>query len=456
MTTVDEPGPSDAKRPNALVRLYRGETSFDFIGRRRWWYLLSGTIILAGLISLGVRGLNLGIEFKGGTSWEVPANGVSVTSATNAVKAAGVTPSLVETFGLGSSTQIEVQADLTKLPQVERQVVEDRVAVALAKTTHSSVSAAEQNINDVGATWGSTVTDKAIEAMVVFFVLVTIYIAFRFQWRMAVAALLKVVLHDLLLTVGIFSLTNFQVTPDGVIAVLTIMGYSLYDTVVVFDKINENTKGFGASRKITYAELVNLSLNQVLARSINTSLVAILPVLSVLVIGAQILGANTLQQFGFPLVIGLISGAYSSIFIAAPVPGAMRRRDERTLARRRSEVPLTPRAAATILAGATVGPAQSSQRSGAARGAAARRQVQVQSRSGQPLRPGVAKGRPAVPATPADVFADVDGDGVEALTPAARGNGATRKGAGAPRPASSARRPPPRKKGGGKKGGRRR
>ncbi|HMK63995.1 MAG TPA: protein translocase subunit SecF, partial [Acidimicrobiales bacterium] len=317
-TTVQSPAPAPVKRPNAFIRLYRGETSFDFVGRRRYWYMISGTIILAGLVSLGVRGLNLGIDFKGGTEWTVPAPTLSVTAATNAVKSIGITPSVVESLGTGSSRAIEVEADLSHLSASTQATDKTDIANALAKAAHSTV--AKESIDDVGATWGGTVTGKAIEAMVVFFILVTIYIAIRFQWRMALAALMKVILHDLLITVGIFSLTWFQVTPNGVIAVLTIMGYSLYDTVVVFDKINENTKGIGATRRFSYPQLVNLSLNQVLSRSLNTSLVAVLPVLSVLLIGAQVPGADTLRQFGFPLVIGLIAGAYSSIFIAAPLP----------------------------------------------------------------------------------------------------------------------------------------
>ncbi len=174
------------------------------------------------------------------------------------------------------------------------------------------------SLTDVGPTWGSQISEKAIIAVFVFFIVVVIYISFRFEWKMAMAALIAVI-HDLLITAGVYSLAGFQVTPDTVIALLTILGYSLYDTVVVFDRVKENSRGqFGAGR-MTYEDIVNLSMNQTLARSINTSLVAILPVLAVLVIGAQLLGATTLQYFGLALVIGLTSGAYSSIFIASPV-----------------------------------------------------------------------------------------------------------------------------------------
>ncbi len=169
--------------------------------------------------------------------------------------------------------------------------------------------------------------------MIVFFIVVVLYISFRFEWKMALAAFIAVI-HDLLVTAGIYSLFGFQVTPDTVIAILTILGYSLYDTVVVFDRIRESTRGLGASGRMTYEDVVNLSMNQVLARSINTSLVAILPVLSVLVIGAEILGASTLQYFGLALVIGLTSGAYSSIFIASPILVQLKEREPRYVALR--------------------------------------------------------------------------------------------------------------------------
>jgi len=337
-----------AKRPNAFIRLYRGETAFDFVGRRRWWYALSGTIIAIGLISLGVKGLNLGIEFQGGTSWTVTVpsgqSPPSVAQVSSNVQAAGVQNPTVQILG---NKTVVVQADLKRLPQAVRSAQITKVQVSLAQLTNTTAN--QVSIQDVGPTWGSEVTKKAVEAMIVFFVLVTIYISFRFQWRMAIAALLKVILHDLLITIGIFSLVGFQVTPAAVIAVLTIMGYSLYDTVVVFDKITENSKGLGASRRMSYQDMVNLSLNQVLARSLNTSLVAVLPVLSILIIGAQVLGATTLQSFGLPLVIGIVAGAYSSIFIAAPArSGTKADRLRGTGGKGSASTLLTPKAAAQL------------------------------------------------------------------------------------------------------------
>ena len=187
------------------------------------------------------------------------------------------------------------------------------------------------SITTVGPTWGSSITDKAIEALIIFFIVVGIYISIRFEPKMALAAFIAMI-HDVLVTVGIYSIFNFQVTPDTVVAILTILGYSLYDTVVVFDRVRDNTKGIGSSGRLTYPQLINLSMNQTLARSINTSMVAIIPVLAILLVGAQFLGATTLQSYGLALFVGLLSGAYSSIFIAAPVLSMLKERDERWVA----------------------------------------------------------------------------------------------------------------------------
>jgi preprotein translocase subunit SecF len=447
MTMVEEDTTTTTppvKRPNAFIRLYRGETSFDFMGNRRFFYLISGIIILAGVVSLSVRGLNLGIDFKGGTAWSIPGHGLSVSQVQSAVEADGVTQPTVQILG---GRTVQVQADLNSLSAADKSRISNSVTQTLARLTGQPASAV--SIDDVGPTWGGQVTDKAVEAMIVFFVLVSIYIAVRFQWRMAIAALLKVIMHDLLITVGIFSLVGFQITPDAVIAVLTIMGYSLYDTVVVFDKITENTRGLGMRSRMSYIDLVNLSLNQVLARSLNTSLVAILPVLSVLIIGGQVLGATTLENFGVPLVIGIAAGAYSSIFIAAPRRSGTRA-DLVKSARAGGERPmvLTPRAAAELTAAAPAGRA--------ARAASSTR------RQGGVVRPGAARARAAAAATVEEELADEEvatGNGA-----AARANGAGRQGAGAARPVAKrpanagARRPPPRpRKGKGKgKGGKRR
>ncbi len=344
---------------------------------------------MAGIISLGVRGLNLGIDFKGGTSWTIQAPGVSQSQVTSAVEAAGLSQPIVEVLGSGAHQQVEVQADLLALSPEEQASTKAAVTEAMTKLGQGHV-----NTVDVGPTWGGEVTQHALIALVAFFAAVTLYISLRFEYKMAVAALIAVV-HDLLVTVGVYSLAGFQVTPDTVIAILTILGYSLYDTVVVFDRVQENTKGVGSTGRMTYSEMINLSMNQTLARSVNTSLVAILPVLSVLVVGAEILGATTLQDFGLALVVGLLSGAYSSIFIAAPVLAILKEREPRyqvirqRLASRGGE-------RVGVLTPATV--ALASQ--GASRGAAARPTNAKDGRAGRPgaLRPGAARGTSTKPA----------------------------------------------------------
>ncbi|MDQ3680577.1 MAG: protein translocase subunit SecF, partial [Actinomycetota bacterium] len=230
------------------------------------------------------------------------------------------------------------------------------------------------NVNSVGPSWGSDVTAKAQRALIFFFLAIALYITWRFEWKMALAALSAVV-HDIAVTVGVYSLSGFEVTPATVIAFLTILGYSLYDTIVVFDKVDENTRGLAASGRITYADTVNLSMNQTLMRSLNTSLVAILPIMSVLVIGAFMLGATTLQDFGLALMVGLLTGAYSSIYIASPILAILKEREpryasirQRVLARGGAGAPLTP-AAAAVAGGATVstGDGEGVLRPGAAR-----------------------------------------------------------------------------------------
>ena len=317
------------KPHGALIRLYRGETRFDFVGRRRSWFTLSTLIIVAGIISIILRGgLNLGIEFKGGTEWTVKAAGVTQVQATNAMTAAGLTQPVVELLGQGSNQQLNVQADLNKLSGKALTTEETRVEAAIAKLTHTTIGNVENNRQTVGPTWGGQITNKAIEALIIFFIVVAAYISIRFEPKMAAAAFIAMV-HDVLVAVGVYSLFNFQVTPDTVVAILTILGYSLYDTVVVFDRVRDNTKNIGSTGRMSYPQLINLSMNQTLARSINTSLVAILPVLAVLLVGAELLGASTLQEYGLALFVGLLSGAYSSIFIAAPLLSMFKSKEQR-------------------------------------------------------------------------------------------------------------------------------
>jgi len=315
-------GPS-TKAPGRFLRLYRGLTAIDFVGRRRIWFSVSLLIIVAGVASLGIRGFNLGIDFKGGNSWEVLAPKATVAQMTTAAESAGLSQPTV--YKLGDKT-INVEGDLNSYSQSEQTVVTNRVADALAKV--AKVSPNQVSTSSVGPTWGAGITHRALAALLAFFVAVVIYISARFEPKMALAAFVAM-LHDLLVTVGVYSLFGFQVTPDTVVAVLTILGYSLYDTVVVFDRVRDNSRGVLNNGTMTYSDMVNLSMNQTLARSINTSLVAILPVLSVLLIGADLLGATTLQNYGLALFVGLLSGAYSSIFIASPLLAVLKEREPR-------------------------------------------------------------------------------------------------------------------------------
>jgi preprotein translocase subunit SecF len=349
-----------------IARLYRGETRFDFVGKRRIWFAVSTLIIVLGIVSIVLRGgLNLGIEFKGGTAWTIAAPGITQTQAVDAMKGTGVIDPTVQLLGSGSKQTLTVQSDLNKLSQANQSQVSTNVQDAMLRltghhsgsssqgttttstsaattttkagaatssasttTTTTTVPADKVSVTTVGPTWGSSITNDAIKALIIFFIVVGIYISIRFEPKMALAAFIAMI-HDVLVAIGIYSIFNFQVTPDTVVAILTILGYSLYDTVVVFDRVRDNTRGIGTSGRLTYPQLINLSMNQTLARSINTSAVAILPVLAVLLIGAQFLGASTLQSYGLALFVGLLSGAYSSIFIASPVLSMMKEREPR-------------------------------------------------------------------------------------------------------------------------------
>ena len=318
--------PISPRRHGPFRRLYYGETKFDFVRRRNRWFAISSLVILIGVISLATRGLNLDIEFTGGDAWIVQTSTVSVQQARTALTPLGLGGATITSLGTPQKT-LEVQAKLLKGQGATAQNrLADQVSAVLGRLAH--VNPASVNVEQVGPSWGSQITNKAIEALIVFFILVSLYISIFFEWRMALAAIIAV-LHDIIVTVGIYSLSGFDVTPDTVVAFLTILGYSLYDTIVVFDRIRDNTRHLANRDRMSFDDLVNLSMNQTLARSLNTSLVAIMPILSVLVLGAFILGATTLEYFGLALLIGLTTGAYSSIFIASPLVAVMKAREPR-------------------------------------------------------------------------------------------------------------------------------
>ena len=288
-------------------RLYRGEVSIDFIARRRLWYIISGSIVLLSILSLAVRGINPSIDFKGGAVFSFPAHGHSQADARGAFSDAGVTPEVVQSVGQG---RLRVETKTLDAATVTK--VED------ALTKQFDIKRGEVNVDTVGASWGDQITRKALTALAVFLVAVVLYLTMRYELKMALAAIVALI-HDLTITAGIYSLVGFEVSPDTVIALLTVLGYSLYDTVVVFDKVRENTAGLAGGSRMTFSQAANLAVNQTLMRSINTSVIALLPVAGLLGIGAGLLGAGSLKDLSLALLIGLAAGAYSSIFIATPL-----------------------------------------------------------------------------------------------------------------------------------------
>ncbi|NBU31878.1 MAG: protein translocase subunit SecF [Actinobacteria bacterium] len=290
-------------------RLYRGEVSYDFVGRRRVWYIVSAVFLTLSIGTLSVAGLNLGIEFKGGAQYTVQVPNAATSDVTTARKAVEDAGSVAASVTIVGQDKLRVQTP--SLTSEESTKVTNSLAAAF-KTEQSKVTS-----QMVGPTWGAEVSKNAARALVVFLILVALFLSFYFEWPMAIAALTALV-HDVLITVGVYALVGFEVTPATVIGFLTILGYSLYDTVVVFDKVRENTSGILSGSRMTYREAANLALNQTLVRSINTSIVALLPVFSILFIGITQLGPGTLNDLALSLFVGMLVGTYSSIFIATP------------------------------------------------------------------------------------------------------------------------------------------
>lgn len=298
------------------ARLHSGETSIDYIGKRRRWYAVSGLLVIASIAALSLQGLHLGIEFKGGSSYTITKSGGTIAQAESALTSAGITgEKIIQQVG---NDKIRVQTG--SLSAEQSNAVED----ALASTFGVSVEAIDTQI--IGPSWGKEITRKALYGLVGFLIVVILYLAMAFEPKMALSAIVAVV-HDVFITVGIYALVGFDVTPATVIGFLTILGYSLYDTVVVFDRVRENTRSITSTSKMTYSQAANLAINQTVIRSINTTIVALLPVGSILFVGAGLLGAGTLKDLSLALFIGLATGAYSSIFIATPLLAAMRERE---------------------------------------------------------------------------------------------------------------------------------
>ena len=308
------------ERQSLATRLYRGEVSIDFIGRRKTWYAVSGAMMLLsiGLLLFG-PGLHASIDFKGGNVFQFPTNGQSQSAVTEAFESVGVETEVVQTTGTG-----DFRVETAELSQASNNNQVNKVENAIADELGVDID--DIAVQSVGSTWGDQITKKALTGLIVFLIVVIIYLSFRFEWKMAVAAIVALV-HDLVITAGIYSLSGFEVSPSTVIALLTILGFSLYDTVVVFDKVRENTIGLAGGSRRTYSQAANLAVNQTLVRSINTSIIALLPVAGLLIIGAGLLGAGSLKDLALALLIGLAAGAYSSIFIATPIVAGLKERE---------------------------------------------------------------------------------------------------------------------------------
>ncbi|MEX3106849.1 MULTISPECIES: protein translocase subunit SecF [unclassified Streptomyces] len=312
-----------SKLGNIGARLHRGEISYDFIGHRKIWYGVSILITILAIVGLAVRGLNMGIDFQGGAVFTTPKTSVSVSQAEDYAKEASGHDAVVQKLGNGSLRIQIAGMDTQQSDQIKNKLAAD------FKVDTEKIAA-----DLVGPSWGDQIANKAWQGLAIFMVLVVIYLAIAFEWRMAIAALVALI-HDITITVGIYALVGFEVTPGTVIGLLTILGYSLYDTVVVFDSLKEQTKDITKQTKSTYSDIANHSINGTLVRSVNTTVVALLPVAGLLFIGGGFLGAGTLNDISLSLFVGLAAGAYSSIFIATPLVADLKEREPQIKALRK-------------------------------------------------------------------------------------------------------------------------
>lgn len=301
-----------------MRRLKGGRFHYDFVGRAKTWLVTSGLIVLVSVGSMLFLKLNLGLEFKGGTSFEVKtAKNVTVEQMKKALESVNVKEPTIQRVG-----------DDGYLIQTSHLGVDLQRNVSEVIGRTSGVTSNDVNVTDVGPKWGAEVSKKAVQALITFLVLVGAYIALRFEWKMAVTALIAL-FHDIMIAAGIYAITGFAITPATIIALLTILGYSLYDTVIVFDRVREKTRTVSAGGKQTYSEIANDSLNQVLVRSLNTTLTSLLPVGSLLFVGSFLLGATTLRELALALFLGIAAGTYSSIFVAVPLLAVWKEREPR-------------------------------------------------------------------------------------------------------------------------------
>jgi len=298
-------------------RLYRGEVSYDFVGHKRRWYAISGAILLISIVALFTRGLDFSVDFKGGAVFQFSAPAATQSQVQETVSQEGINGAVVQqlTGKLGNKSW-----------QVQTDTLTSQQTFKVENALTSELGATDMSTSFVGASWGGQITTKAIQALITFLIVIVLYLSIAFEWKMAVAAFVALI-HDLVIATGVYALTGFQVSPATVIGLLTILGYSLYDTVVVFDKVRENTAGLLGGARTTYSDAANLALNQTLVRSINTSIIALLPVAAILFVGGGLLGAGELKDLSLVLLVGMLSGTYSSIFIATPVLADLKERE---------------------------------------------------------------------------------------------------------------------------------
>jgi preprotein translocase subunit SecF len=432
-----------ARHNSFAGRLYRGEVSFDFVGRQKLWYMISGAILAVSVLALLIFGLNFSIDFKGGSQFQFPAPRATATQIESVVNTAsgGTDASAQEVKPIGKPSFWQVQTG--SLTPGKSAAVQN----ALVTNYHVPKGVSGVAVTTVSASWGSQISQKAAEALIAFLIVIVIYLTVAFEWRMAVAALVALA-HDIVITVGVYALAHFQVSPATVIGLLTILGYSLYDTVVVFDKVRENTAPILGTRKYNYSQAANLALNQTLVRSINTSLIALLPVTAILIVGTVLLGNGELKDLSLVLFVGMLSGTYSSICIATPVLADLKERDPqyKLLAKQVAQRAAGGRAAVRKARQAAVAGASAGNGAGSGNGGAATGGASAVSLPGADLEDADDS-----PDTAADGAAS---DQVPASQPAVPGQGA-RAGASARqpgrqqparRPGSSNRRPSGKKK----------
>ncbi len=342
--------PVAAPRASLAHRLYNGEAGLDVVGRSRLIYKITAVILLLSVAAMVFRGFNFGIDFAGGNSFRLPGSESSLSDVREAAEGAGAEVATAQIVG-GDTVLLRTGALET---DVERAVV---AAVADA----AGVAENEVSPESVSADWGRNITDQALVALVVFLVAVVAFLAVRFQLKMAIGAM-GALLHDIVVTAGIYALIGFEVSPATVIGFLTILGFSLYDTVVVFDKVDENVKDLDKSARMTWSEAANLAVNQTLMRSINTSIIALLPVAALLFVGAGLLGVGTLKDLALVLFVGLAAGTYSSIVLATPIVADLKEREPEVQALRRRVLARRSSAARQGGAAAPAGPVASARR----------------------------------------------------------------------------------------------